>query len=168
MAGIIAAAGVTLAAYVHAHWSPFLGLTLCATTGLLISPVTWTHHMIWVVPAIIWLGTAPDRPRWGRPAAAASALLFWVSPIWLVPGHGAAPLHETAWQFLAGNAFFLWMLALLAACAVSVLRRRKTVIHHVAGCPDRTPLSAVSCSKGSMNDRARMMPPQTRQTASTG
>jgi alpha-1,2-mannosyltransferase len=170
-AGVIAAAGVLLAACVHARWSPFLGLMLCATTGLLISPVTWTHHMIWALPVIIWLGTAPGRPRWGRPAAAASAVLFWASPIWWVPGHGAAPLHESGWQLLAGDSFFFWMILLLAACAVSVPRRaprRASSILNVPRCPDTAPLSAVSCSNGSMNDRARISSPQTRQTASTG
>src|SRR5438874_5114254 len=77
VAGVLGVLGVVLAARVHFRWSPFLGVALCATTGLLISPVTWTHHMIWVIPVAVWLGTSPDRPSWGRGAAAFTAVLFW-------------------------------------------------------------------------------------------
>jgi len=34
--------------------------------GLLISPISWTHHWIWVLPLIIWL---IDGPRRNRPGA---------------------------------------------------------------------------------------------------
>jgi alpha-1,2-mannosyltransferase len=122
LAGLLGVLGVALARYVHFRWSPFLGVALCATSGLLISPVTWTHHMIWVLPAAIYLGAAPDRPNWGRGAAAFTAVLFWVSPIWWVAGTGSGPLHESGWQLIAGNSFFLWMVLLLAACAAAMLQ----------------------------------------------
>ncbi len=36
-----------------------------ATTGLLVSPISWTHHWVWIMPALIVLlrggGGAPDR-----------------------------------------------------------------------------------------------------------
>ena len=126
VAGAVGMAGVALAASVHFRWSPFLGVALCATTGLLISPVTWTHHMIWVVPAVVWLGASPARPRWGRPAAAFTTVLFWLSPIWWVADEGQGPLHENGWQFIAGNSFFLWMVLLLVACAAAMFRYRGT------------------------------------------
>jgi DNA-binding PadR family transcriptional regulator len=122
LAGVLGILGVALAAYVHFRWSPFLGVALCATSGLLVSPVTWTHHMIWVLPVAVWLGAAPDRPNWGRWAAAFTTVLFWVSPIWWVAGAGSGPLHENGWQLIAGNSFFLWTVLLFAACAAAVLR----------------------------------------------
>lgn len=127
LTGAVAGLGVVLAAQVHARWSRFLGIALCAVTGLLISPVTWTHHMIWVLPLAVWLWASPARPWWGRYAATATAVLFWISPIWWVPGQGSAPLHENAWQLIAANSFFLWMCLLFTACAVSLPRRPRTV-----------------------------------------
>jgi alpha-1,2-mannosyltransferase len=127
LAGVLGVLGVALATYVHFRWSPFLGVALCATVGLLISPVTWTHHMIWVLPVGGWLGAAPDRPNWGRWVAAFTAVLFWVSPIWWVADAGSGPLHETGWQLIAGNSFFLWMVLLLGACAAAVLQRARSV-----------------------------------------
>ncbi len=65
---VTAAAGLWLAAQAHRRSSPFLGVLICAVTCLIVSPISWVHHMVWVVPAILWLALAPDRPRWGRPS----------------------------------------------------------------------------------------------------
>jgi alpha-1,2-mannosyltransferase len=126
VAGVLGVLGVVLAMYVHRRWSPFLGVALCATTGLLISPVTWTHHMIWVIPVVVWLAASAARPRWGRPAAAVTTVLFWIAPIWWVADEGRGPLHENGWQLMAGNSFFLWMVLLLVACAAAMFRHRAT------------------------------------------
>jgi DNA-binding PadR family transcriptional regulator len=123
VSGVLGVLGAALAAYVHFHWSPFLGVALCATTGLLISPVSWTHQMVWVLPVVIWLGTSPDRPSWGRRAAAFTAVLFWSAPIFWVADQGTGPLRENGLQLIAGNSFFLWMVLLLLACIHHVCRR---------------------------------------------
>ena len=36
--------------------------------GLLLSPISWTHHWVWVVPLILWLLTGPWRSRPGARA----------------------------------------------------------------------------------------------------
>jgi alpha-1,2-mannosyltransferase len=123
---LMGAAGLLLAALVHRRCSAFLGIVVCATTGLIISPVTWTHHMVWTLPAIIWLAAAPERPRWGPAMAAVTAVLFWAAPIWWVPSGingDLRALHEKSWQLVAGNSFFLWMVLFLAAIAASALWR---------------------------------------------
>jgi alpha-1,2-mannosyltransferase len=126
-AAVLGLLGVALAAHVERHWSPMLGAALCATTGLLVSPVTWTHQMIWVVPVVVWLALSPDRPKWGRAAGVCTTVLFWVAPIWWVPGQGSAPLRESGLQLVAGNSFFLWMVLLLVACAASMYGRTRAV-----------------------------------------
>ncbi len=65
---VIGAGGLALAARAHRRSSVVLGLLVCATTGLIISPITWVHHLVWVVPVIIWLAAGADRPR-TRPVA---------------------------------------------------------------------------------------------------
>ena len=60
-----AAAGLWLATLAHRRSSPLLVVLICAATCLAVSPISWVHHMVWVVPAILWLALAPDRPRWG-------------------------------------------------------------------------------------------------------
>jgi alpha-1,2-mannosyltransferase len=120
-----AVGGLWLAATAHRRSSPMLGVLICAATALVVSPVTWDHHMVWVVPAIVWLALAEDRPRYGRILAAAAAVLFWCAPIWGVPHGGLLELHLNAWQLVAGDSFFLAVLAFLVGTGVLVVRRRR-------------------------------------------
>ena len=61
----VTAGGLWLASLAHRRSSPMLGVLICAATCLLVSPISWVHHMVWVVPAILWLALADDRPRLG-------------------------------------------------------------------------------------------------------
>ena len=105
-----------------------LGLMVCATTGLIISPITWVHHMVWVVPVIIWLAAGADRPRRGPLLAGVTAVLFIVAPVWWVPTSwkvtaNPPELHQNSWQLLVGNSFLLAMLVFLAGAAAMLGRR---------------------------------------------
>lgn len=53
--GIVAAIGLAVARYAHQRGSDFLGYAAAAITGLLISPVSWEHHWVYVIPLLIWL-----------------------------------------------------------------------------------------------------------------
>ena len=123
---VVAAGGLWLASVAHRR-SPMLGVLACAATCLLVSPVSWSHHMVWVVPAILWFALAPDRPNHGRLVAAAVALIFWSAPIWWVPHAKLLELHLDAWQLVAGDSFFLAVVAFLGWVA---LRFRREVLPH--------------------------------------
>ena len=120
---VTATAGLLLAAQAHRRSSPLLGVLICAATCLLVSPISWVHHLVWVVPAILWLAFAPDRPRWGPVLAGATAVLFWSAPVWWVPYKNTTDLHLNLLQLVAGNSFFFAMLLFLGGAAVLVLRR---------------------------------------------
>jgi alpha-1,2-mannosyltransferase len=102
---MFAVAGLALAAWAYRTSSPMLGIVLCAAIGLIISPVSWSHHYVWIVPVLAWLVLGKDRPNGAWRWAIAAAVLFWAAPIWWVPdresGYGG-PL-----VLLAGNSFFL-------------------------------------------------------------
>jgi alpha-1,2-mannosyltransferase len=121
---VAGSAGLLLAAAAHRRSSPLLGVLVCAATCLLVSPISWVHHLVWVVPAILWLAFAPDRPRWGPALAVATAVLFWSAPVWWVPYKNTSDLHLNLLQLVAGNSFFLAMLLFLGGTAVLVLHRR--------------------------------------------
>jgi hypothetical protein len=80
--------------------------------------------MVWVVPAILWLALAADRPRLGPALALGSAVLFWSAPIWWVPYKNTSDLHLNAPQLLAGNSFFIATVVFLCGTAVLIRRRR--------------------------------------------
>ena len=107
---VIALGGLALAAWGHRRSSALLGVLVCATTGLIVSPITWAHHMVWVVPAIIWMAAGADRPRRGPMLAGCAAALFVAAPIWWVPASWKVSpdppeLRQNHWQLLAGNSF---------------------------------------------------------------
>ncbi|WP_416900852.1 glycosyltransferase family 87 protein [Micromonospora echinospora] len=45
------------------------GLTLTGLVGGLVSPITWTHHIYWFIPAVVIMLDAGLRPDRARPAA---------------------------------------------------------------------------------------------------
>lgn len=48
-------AGVAVAVWAHYRGYRLAGFLCCAFTGLLVSPFSWTHHWVWVVPLLTWL-----------------------------------------------------------------------------------------------------------------
>ncbi|WP_179118246.1 glycosyltransferase 87 family protein [Saccharothrix sp. ALI-22-I] len=91
-------------------------LMAVAVGGLLVSPVSWTHHWVWVVPGIVYL--LHRHWQWG----AALAFLFWLAPMWYVPYENKLEQTWTWWQQIIGNAY-IW--AGLAAVVVLALRNRR-------------------------------------------
>jgi alpha-1,2-mannosyltransferase len=89
---------------------PFYALTAAGLTGLLVSPVSWSHHWVWVLP-IVAVGVRSGRRSpvaWTALALLASTiieLLYWTS--------GDAPLATQDMYVVLG-------LAWLVAAAVTV------------------------------------------------
>jgi alpha-1,2-mannosyltransferase len=108
---LFAVGGLAVATWAYRSSSPALGVLVCAVTGLIISPVSWAHHYVWVVPVLAWLVLGLDRPRNGWWWALAVAVLFWVAPIWWVPN--PQPASAGPFVLLAGNSFFLAAVAFL-------------------------------------------------------
>ena len=49
---LTAVAGLACAALLDRAGHPLPGLLACALTGLLISPISWDHHWVWIVPGV--------------------------------------------------------------------------------------------------------------------
>ena len=60
--------------------------------GLLISPISWSHHWVWCLPILMTLATAAWR--WYSPALAVTALagaaVFALAMQWWFPGQNHA------------------------------------------------------------------------------
>ena len=123
---LLAVAGLAVAVWAHRSSSALLGVLVCATTGLLISPITWTHHLVWTIPILAWLVLAADRPPGGPAWAAAAFALFWWAPNWRAWARGPAPLTEHGLQLLGGSGLFVAMLLFVAGVAALLAVRRRT------------------------------------------
>ncbi len=131
---VFGAVGLAVAAWACRRSSPMAGILVTAASGLLVSPVSWVHHYVWITPALAWLILGHDRPVGGRWWALGAASLFWAAPVWWVPdpqtGYGG-PLI-----LLAGNSFCLAAVAFLLLVGVMLLSR--TPIRLAAGRTQRT------------------------------
>jgi alpha-1,2-mannosyltransferase len=80
------------------------GFALTGVVACLISPVTWVHHLVWLIPALVVLVDAGRRT-----AAAIAYLLLCTSLVWLWPD------ARGVLGVVGGNCYVFIALALLAA-----------------------------------------------------
>jgi alpha-1,2-mannosyltransferase len=114
--------GLLIAAGAFRRSSPVLGLLVVEATESLASPVSWSHHFIWMILLVAWLALAEDRPRFGGWAALGVAVLLWAAPSWWVPHGPAVRFAGRGWLLPVGNAYVLVFVALLVGAAVRVAR----------------------------------------------
>jgi alpha-1,2-mannosyltransferase len=91
-----------------------LALGCVALFGLVVSPVSWSHHWVWAVPVIVVtavLGYRRADPVLAVAAAAGTALMIW-TPIYLLPEHHEA--DASWWRQLLGMSYVWWALTLIA------------------------------------------------------
>lgn len=122
LTGLLACALVAvLGAMVGIRWHRRhvgLAVTLCGIGGLLASPVSWSHHFVWIVPLGVLLITVRDLPTWFR----ALGLVFvgWVvaAPFKRLPNGSDVELTFSAAQNLLDSVTVLLGLALLVSATV--------------------------------------------------
>jgi alpha-1,2-mannosyltransferase len=129
LATAVAVAGLALAAAASRRGDEALGFSLCAVTGLLISPISWIHHWVIVIPALLVAGLTADRARRaGNVAAAvlvtaaitAIAVIGWTQLAGDTPRSGWLALP--AWALVRSVCYVLIGLAVLVAGARSQVR----------------------------------------------
>jgi alpha-1,2-mannosyltransferase len=132
-------------------------LLLNAVAGLLISPISWSHHWVWAAPALLtWLATIPPSRR-RPPAFAVLALLtFAIAPHWLLPSGGGRELHWSWWQQAVGDSYTLIGLAALTLAAI------KSLLPH----PERWGVATVGRLTAPHDQELRPVPAETRDDAS--
>ncbi len=141
---VILAVGMSRARNAHSEGDELTAFTLVGLTANVISPISWSHHLVWVIPAIVALldqamrrrnasrgiaarGRATPglrEPIWfpaltgARHFAAAGALylLFLLSPIWPYEHQLPAGSHYADGLFglLAESSFAIALIMLVA------------------------------------------------------
>jgi alpha-1,2-mannosyltransferase len=108
--------GLFVARRLHARGEVAVAVWTVAVTGLLVSPVSWVHHFVWLWPAAVGLIFRTESRV--RVAAVLLGVITVAAPMWWVP-HGAPfDLRENALTFVPANAFALSCLLALAGAAV--------------------------------------------------
>jgi alpha-1,2-mannosyltransferase len=120
---VAGAAGLGVATWAYRTSSVVLGLLVCAVTGLVVSPITWAHHLVWIVPVVLWLSLADDRPAFGRWWSALALVWFWYGAIWRIPHGNGVELHDSTAQLLVGNSYTIAMVLFVVGVAAMLTRR---------------------------------------------
>jgi alpha-1,2-mannosyltransferase len=147
---VVAAAGLVTAAALHRGGRPVAGWLTCALTGLLVSPISWDHHWVWIVPVLVLFADAAVRSQgakrraWAALTVVVAALYgawphYWTGPSALVPqgllGFFIGPhpdhlkyhlygLQVISWNLYVFAGLALFSLAVVGAIRTGVLRRR--------------------------------------------
>lgn len=114
---------------------PALALVCVALFGLVVSPVSWSHHWVWAVPTLVVGAVLAWRRRNAALAAVTvigAALMIW-TPITLLPQH-----EETSaawWRQVIGSSYVWWAVAVILVAGLTVTERIS---------PRRTPEDATS------------------------
>jgi alpha-1,2-mannosyltransferase len=106
---------------------PMLALMCVAMFGLVVSPVSWSHHWVWVLPTLLVTMVAAYRLQ-NMALAVVSVvgvvLTAFVAPMELMPVH-----HESAaslWRQLAGGAYVWWAIAVIVVIGTVRARSNAT------------------------------------------
>jgi len=109
--------GLVVAAILVRRRDWLAATAVTGTTGLLVSPVSWAHHWVWILPALVLLLRSGHRI-----AAGAGYLLFAVAPFWFTPHAGGPREYGFHWlTSLVANCFLLAGLAFLGYMALTQL-----------------------------------------------
>jgi len=141
---VVGIAGLATSILASRRGHELLGLVACAATGLLVSPVTWSHHYVYVVPALVLAAYGPRRLGYRILGAALVVGLFgwWPLPIGnqggydpkahllprglllLAPNRGNHGAVEFTWrglELIVGNYYVLTLLMFIAATACALM-----------------------------------------------
>ncbi len=125
--------GLALAAHEGQRGNDAIGYGLCAVTGLLVSPISWTHHWVMAVPALLLVALAV----WRRRHEAPRQTRFWLAAIAVLAGIGwtgiarhqpkltvGQQLHLPVFWLVVSEIYVLAGVAALGIAAAAFLRER--------------------------------------------
>lgn len=92
-------------------------LVLVSLIALVCSPVSWSHHWVWLIPAA--LVTALSGTLTGRIWAGLAVVAMAVQPHTWLPRGSDVELAWSAWQHLAGSSYLLLAVALIVLALLS-------------------------------------------------
>ncbi|MEV0335883.1 glycosyltransferase 87 family protein [Nocardia sp. NPDC050717] len=102
-------------------------LLVNAAAVLLVSPVSWSHHWVWVAPALV---VAVDqatrrRSRGFTTLVGVFTVLFIIGPQWVLPHSGGKELAWAWWQQIIGSTYVWATFAVIVYAVITYRPERK-------------------------------------------
>ncbi|MGY0023972.1 glycosyltransferase 87 family protein [Streptomyces sp. YJ-C3] len=121
-AAVTGALGLAVAVAAALRGRRAQAVVACATTALLVSPVSWSHHWVWCVPLVLLVWESGRRRT-----AAVMAALFCSYAVWWVPhGSGRPELHQNMEQSALSALYVGAAYAFLVYSGVRLWRTSRT------------------------------------------
>ncbi|PRY41607.1 glycosyltransferase 87 family protein [Umezawaea tangerina] len=123
----------------RAEGDDLTAVLVVAAGGLLASPVSWSHHWVWIAPALVLLGVRAWRSRkaLAGTGVAVLVLVFCTGPFWLFARGGNRELGWSWWQHLVGDAYVWCGLALVVWVALRGRLSLTAPLRHCRHAPRR-------------------------------
>lgn len=122
---VLAAAGVGVRRALRRS-DAVLAMAITGAAGVLLSPVSWSHHWVWIVPAL--LAIVVEAVRTGSPGwivtSVVTAVTFSIGVHNFLPKGARHELAWSPWQHLLGDSYVLVTLVLLIVWATPVVISR--------------------------------------------
>ena len=108
-----------------------LQISVVMVLGLLISPISWSHHWVWCLPVLMSVAAATWRWRSTALGVAGTAgfLVFVMAMQWWFPEQNHVEQNWPAWAKAVGSSYTWWALGCGAALWWASGRRLKA-LHH--------------------------------------
>ncbi|MFE9784380.1 glycosyltransferase 87 family protein [Nocardia salmonicida] len=102
-------------------------LLVNAAAVLLVSPVSWSHHWVWVAPALVVAVSLAVRRRSRAFTAVVIlfTLMFIVGPQWVLPHSGEKELAWAWWQQIIGSSYVWTTFAVIVYAVLTYRPARK-------------------------------------------
>ncbi|TNC20846.1 DUF2029 domain-containing protein [Amycolatopsis alkalitolerans] len=119
LSAVLAIPAIWLMLRFHRRGQALPALLVTAFFGLLASPISWSHHWVWVVPLIVLLiarlPQSTPATAWRRWLGTGAVIAVFISCVLLLLPNGRnIELHWKFWQGVLGNAYILMPLVLAA------------------------------------------------------
>ena len=121
LSALVVLLGIWAAVLMHRRGQVPLALCLAGLTSLLASPISWSHHYVWVVPLGFVLWQATELPGYLRWPGLAYVVWGAVAPFMALPMGDGLELGYTVWQQVVVNIGVVAGVLLLAGSAATAL-----------------------------------------------
>lgn len=122
LSAVVVVAAAAIARRANRAGDELTAVSVIAAAALLASPISWTHHWVWFLPASAavagWCHRAGGRWRWWLLVAA--ACVFWTGPMRFMPRNDLRELTQTPAQQLVTNSYAVLALLFLAWAGYTV------------------------------------------------
>ncbi|MFZ0531049.1 MAG: glycosyltransferase 87 family protein, partial [Propionicimonas sp.] len=113
--------GVWAAVLMHRRGQVALAICLAGMTSLLASPISWSHHYVWIVPLGLVLWQHRELPGHLRWPGLVYVLWIAVSPYMWLPRGDDVELTYSPWMQFVDNVGVVFGVLLLAGSAATAL-----------------------------------------------